>query len=474
MSWQRGLVRLVFAVVFGAGALFVLAPDGDFPWQNWLGQTILATHRIPRTLGTETFTAVGAPWVPQEWLYGLAAHVVWSGAGYPLFALLIAACAFAALILVERRCASRGVRGTALALCVGLAGISMLESFGARAQVAAWPLLAALLVLLDDEGWRLWLVLPLTALWSNVHASVVIAPCVVLLDAAGRWLETRSLTPAIGRRFVLAGGVGMATWVNPFGWGLDAYAIELFRSPIARTIQEWRPANLQDLSLVAGALPLALLAFLGLRSRLLTLREIPLAAVFLVLAFAHVRNVPLAGIALAPLAGAWLMQRWPSGAGRQTEAAARTTVLSRIAVAMSALLVVAVVLRARHVTPERVAPRATLTYLERERSPHRLLCEDFSWCSAAIGKPGVRVFVDSRCDPYPVPVWNDYLTIVGVAPHWRARLNAWNVNTVIARRDGRFARALARSSDWRLVRRDARYVLYERVIARSAVARAGN
>lgn len=468
MSWRRGLVPLVFAVVFGAGALFVLTPDADFPWQNWLGQTILATHRIPRALGNETFTAVGAPWLPQEWLYGVAAHLVWSRVGYPLFALLIAACAVVALILVQRRCAGRGARGTALALCVGLAGISMLESFGVRAQVAAWPLLAALLVLLDDEGRQLWLVLPLTALWSNVHASVVIAPCVVLLDAAGRLLETRSLTPAIRLRLVLAGGAAMATWANPFGWGLDAYAIELFRSPIARAIQEWRPANLQDLALVGGALPLALLVFLGLRSRLLTLREIPLSATFLGLAFAHVRNVPLAGIVLAPPAAAWLMQRWSFAEGRP--AATRMRTLSRIAAAASALLVMAVVLHARHVTPKRQAPRATLAYLERERSPRRLLCEDFSWCSAAIGQPGLRVFVDSRCDPYPVPVWNDYLTIIGAAPHWRARLNAWRVDTIIARRGGRFARALARAGEWRLARRDAGYALYERVIARSAAA----
>ncbi|TAM56277.1 hypothetical protein EPN52_14260 [bacterium] len=474
MSRRRGLVRVVFALVFLAGVLYVIPPDGDLPWQRWLGQTILMTHHLPRALGSETFTAVGAPWLPQEWLFGVAAAFLTARLGYAWFAVLVAACAFTALLLVELRCARRGAAGMALMLCGGLAAISLLESFGVRAQVVAWPLFAALLVLLDEEGWRLWLVLPLTILWSNVHASVVIVPCLVLLDAAGRWLETRAFSPALVRRIWLAAAAAAATLVNPFGWRLDAYAIALFHSPVIWTIREWRPATLDDLAFVGGAIPLALLTFLGLRARLLTLRELPPALVFAMLAFAHVRNVPLAGMLLAAPATAWLMQRWPAGPqARALES--RGAIFSRIAAAAGALVVAAVLLHARHVTPERIAPRTMLAYLERQRTPapQRVFCEDFSWCSAAIGWPNLRVFVDSRCDPYPVPVWNDYRAIAGVRPRWHALLETWRVDAVIARRDGRLARALSRKRDWRLVRRDERYALYESRALRRAVAAAG-
>lgn len=46
--------------------------DGDRLWQQWLGERILHDHAIPRSLGTETFAAAGAPWTPHEWLFSVA------------------------------------------------------------------------------------------------------------------------------------------------------------------------------------------------------------------------------------------------------------------------------------------------------------------------------------------------------------------------------------------------------------------
>lgn len=84
----------------------------------------------------------------------------------------------------------------------------------------------------------------------------------------------------------------------------------------------------------------------------------------------------------------------------------------------------------------------------------------------------MRVFVDSRADPYPAGVWNDYLAIIDLGPAWRRRLTAWGVNAIIARRDGRFARAIGTLEGWRRVRGDARYVLYEQMTSREGVRRA--
>ena len=49
--------------------------DGDLFWQKHLGAYVLAHHALPTALGHETFSAPGAPWIPQEWLLGIVAAI---------------------------------------------------------------------------------------------------------------------------------------------------------------------------------------------------------------------------------------------------------------------------------------------------------------------------------------------------------------------------------------------------------------
>src|SRR5487761_2677294 len=100
------LVRMVvalFSATYIAGALAHPYIDGDLFWQRWLGEQILRTGEIPRALGPQTFAAVGAPWLPQEWLFStlyalaVAAHGAW------LFPALVGMCVALTLFFVTRR-----------------------------------------------------------------------------------------------------------------------------------------------------------------------------------------------------------------------------------------------------------------------------------------------------------------------------------------------------------------------------------
>jgi hypothetical protein len=61
---------------------------GDLAWQRWIGEAIIRSHRIPTALGDETFTAAGAPWVPQEWLFAVGTTILQN----PFFAGLFRIC----------------------------------------------------------------------------------------------------------------------------------------------------------------------------------------------------------------------------------------------------------------------------------------------------------------------------------------------------------------------------------------------
>jgi hypothetical protein len=420
---------------------------------------VLATHRLPTALGAETFTANGAPWVPQEWLFGILVAVSTDRGLFLLLALAVSALPLTIFVSIYLR-----ARGSAGAAAIGVTllccGIALLESFGIRAQVLGWAAFAAFMLFIERDDVWYYAAFPTAIVWANLHASVAIAPAVILARivaaiAGGR----RSLSK--NRDVLMLFGVLLATLCTPLGVRLPALATALATSPIRRYIVEWQPSSLHDLSFVLGALPLAAAIVLG-GSRTLwrdRLRSFPAALLFGAALFAF-RNVPLFAIAAAPLAATALTERFPGldrfGARlRELQTAGLASVC--IAVALAGVILD----RSQRLGPPRL-PIAAVASLAAAGVPHRLFCEDFTWCSIALGDRGLRVFMDGRCDAYPLAVWRQYLAVIEVSDSWHDPLRADRVDSVIATRGRRLAHALGSDPRWRIAYSDAAYVLYRR------------
>jgi hypothetical protein len=93
---------------------------------------------------------------------------------------------------------------------------------------------------------------------------------------------------------------------------------------------------------------------------------------------------------------------------------------------------------------------------------HKLYCEDFAWCSSALAYPNLQEFMDGRCDPFPLPVWNDYETVYGAKRQWREVLNRRGVTAIVVDKKGRLARVLPSWHAWRLIYADNTYRLFVR------------
>lgn len=464
------LVIGVFAARFFATAIAYPAGDGDLAWQRWLGAIVARTHAIPRSLGDETFSASGAPWLPQEWLFSALAFVARDGLAWDLFAGAVALGAAGALALAAYRAERLGASPRAIALCTAFAGIALYESFGVRAQVVAWPLVALYLVLLDVEGPLAYAALAVAAVWSNLHASAMLAPVLAATVAAGAAFEARGFDARARRLTTLAICSIAAICCNPFGWHLPQYAIGLFGNPIKSYISEWKVTDLDDTSFAFGALPLLLGAMLlcgGGRGRTRASDLLVLAAfAFLVLGAA--RNVPLFALIAAPLVARSLTRAVPLFA---PEAPAAPTKLARRAafalpVASLAIAALVGVQLVRHAPPETGLADAPLQALERTAGAHRLFCADFAWCGLAVGMPNVRVFLDGRADPYPRAVWDDFVTVARVGTAWRRTLDRRGVDAVIVSRDAALDQALAEAPGWHAGYADKTYRLWLRDGAR--------
>jgi hypothetical protein len=318
-----------------------------------------------------------------------------------------------------------------------LGGAALIESFGVRGQVAAWPLLALFLLLAERTGRaRLWAI-PVVALWANVHASVVLAPIIagcMLLPDRGVSLRGRAL---------FFGGVVLAMLCTPFGVDLPLLVLHWSLDPDTAYLVEWARPSLHDWPVLVGAGLPALLLLADVRARRLTWAQRAIALVAFVALVLHARNVapaaiiitPYAAVVVAGLLGPLSHRPWSrSDSG-----------LLALAVAGS-LVIVAQEIR---LPPPRYAARGAVAAVGALAGVQRVYCENFSWCSLFAGDPHARVFLDGRTDAYPSAVFAAWARARAAAPGWEPLLAERGTTVILAGTGGALARAASRTGRWR-------------------------
>jgi hypothetical protein len=465
-------VKLAYAFLAAAVVQYFITAiayppiDGDLWWQRWLGERILRTGAIPSSLGAETFSAAGAPWIPQEWLFSIGAWLGRSGWGWDFFAGAVACCAVLALWLVALRCVRRGAGPMDTAFCVILTSISFISSYGVRAQVVAWPFFALFCLLLDDDGPALWWSVPVVALWSNLHGSVMVAPVLAGASAVGSLVDSGAFTSLVRRRFFVTGALCAAVIANPLGVRLPRAALSLFGSPIREFIDEWQRTSFSDAAFLIGAFVLLVIIVAyadwvpGRRWR----EALPTIAL-VYLALIAVRNESIAGIAFAPLA-APMLSRAGARSGRALPLPLVRPRVLEVGIFVYGVLGAAVLALILWRNPARIdwsrLPVHEISAAAALPGVHRLYCASFSWCSLALDHPNLQVFIDGRTEPFPVSVWQEYVGLRLLKPGWRSDLDRYRIDEVIVDGDGALDQALASLLEWRNVLRDGRFALWVR------------
>lgn len=465
MKWAWCYLLVIFAAYFISTATGTPPGDGDLWWQRRLGEAVLTTHRLPHALGMETFTAAGAPWMPQEWLFGICAFLGRAAIGSAIFKVAVACCAVAAVALTAIRAARRGATPAMTAAAATVTAIALFGSFGVRAQVVAWPLLAAFLLLLELDGPAAWFAIPVAMLWANLHASAMLAFVLAAVATVGCVCDERGWTPRVRRSILIACGVAVALCCNPLGWELPRYAVTLFGSPIRQYINEWRITDVDDVWFVLGALPLLAAALtwgIGTGPRRWHDRFLFGVTAYLLLTAA--RNIAIFALAVAPLV-ADSVSRSLTQRGRTAKPLETKRTLDIVLHAAMGLACVAVVVGVIHrpdglQRPKSPLPLSAVAATERIAGTHNVFCANFAWCSLFLDHPDDRVFIDGRADPFPPAVWKDYADIVTLAADWRTVLTKHRVDTLIVKRDSPLGQAMALLPNWLSAYADPTYRVY--------------
>jgi hypothetical protein len=394
-------------LLFVAGRCLVPMDETDLFFNLRLGEIVLSTGHVP-TENLLSFTYPTATDINLAWLFQIVLALAHRAAGIPGTVLLKTSFVLGTWAILFRVAVRRGAKPVLAALALALAAWSAEPRFVERPHLVTFLGLALLLLALERaEAGRprlLWLLIPLGLLWANANSCFFLAPAILLLYAAGAWLDGER---AHGRRALLVGlALVPLMFATPSETRCLSYIANHIRMPWLRPLQEYRtarwPLDGPFFFLLLG-LSTALLGSILLRkARALTPLRIfvPLVALAFLGAF-RIRFVAefsiLAGPALA-VAASRLLPAWRGRALAWSAAAA--------------LLVLTVVPRAQAAwTGSRwfdigieadLVPEAAIAFVDRHGLRPRMYndLEVGSYLTWQ-GWPRFRVFQDPRINGYP-------------------------------------------------------------------------
>jgi hypothetical protein len=466
--------------------LVLISADGD-PCLHWrIGNWMIAHHAVIH-VDEFSHTRAGAPLISKEWLSEILFAAMGNALGWNGIVLLSAVLIATTMWLLYRELL---VEGNDVLLSTGLvlaAAFACSLHWLARphlmthllALVFAWRLRARHLG--GESVKRLFATLvPLMALWSNLHGAFMTGLVLVGVYCVGSVLE-RNWSNA--RSFaLLALACLLASLANPNGWKLHAQILNFLRTPeLFRFANEFHSPNFHSGSTHGFSLELLILAL-----TLLVVRpqwratEILLIGVWGYLALHSVRNVPVFALVVTPMIAAPLEKflREPRDANWARvygKISANITALDRTAsglwLAVIAIAVLVFVMtRPNGLKTELLVDRfpvaAVTEFVESkqaEQSLHGEMFNAYGWGGyLMLELPERKVFIDGRNDFYGRDLVEEFNTVDDTRPHWEQVFDKYNVGWTLLPQKHPLNSLLALHTDWKRVYADDVAVIYAR------------
>lgn len=471
---RLSLVDLTFAiwllvvVIVRPGVL--LNSDGDLARHIRMGGHVLSNG--PRFTDVFSFTRFGEPFLAYEWgsqvLFSLV-HSAAGLAGIVVFAGILIASAYALLV---RWLLARGVDPLLAVLTTTAAAVLGSSHWLARPHLFSLLGCVVLLRWVEAPRPRSWLLLPLFALWANLHPGFVFGLAVLgaamagdVLEAIRRPGDSGALRGVLTERGRQVGFAALGTLITPFGPALHGHILGLLGNDyILSVTSEFQSPDFHMLyaKLFAGV---AILVVAALAFR----RSAPVPArffIFLVTFWAALeaqRNIVLFGALALPLMALELDGEWRAIPSRILRSLSRG--LRRVealaprgplAVLMATVLVVIALgggqVRGVSVVPNsfdsEVFPTEAVARARAAGLTGNLLTE-FTWGGYVLyAWPEQRIFIDGMTDFFGEDLLREYGVLVEQKPGWRDVLESHGVQLAILPPDSPLAMALREDQEW--------------------------
>jgi hypothetical protein len=390
-------------------------------WIHMLtGQTILRTGHIPR-IDTYSYAAVNMPWHNHEWLSQVALAFCYAHLGVFGLKLLKLLCSSILIGALAIGISATGAAARVQRLTLILSAVAISTQMQFRPQLFTFMMISVVMASIAVEvyrgGARLWLLIPMFALWANFHGGYIVglgamgvAAAVLLVQGLGD-AGRRSSALRLGLATVACAA---ATLLNPFGVGLWMGVFHSVGDPLIRQIvNDWVPLPKLMLSMWRGSkiqllqdvTPLMLfagfVAAVAIAPDLGDAALVAVGAIFIGAAFWAARNVAVGVIAAAiPLArhASLALER---RAEIKTGATAPVGNDNEPAPALLAICALALALVggtfSNRLETWKPMPTGALAFMQQHELHGRMLCQ-FEWGSYLLWHMGdsFKVYIDPR------------------------------------------------------------------------------
>ncbi|HEX3367117.1 hypothetical protein [Phenylobacterium sp.] len=402
---MRGVAPPAAAVLAFLAALSTrLLNDGDSWWHVAAGRLMIARRAVIHS-DPFSYTFAGAAWHTHEWLAQILLGGAFGVGGWSAVVILTAAAMGLTAWLLGRDL-SRWVDGLPL-LCLVALGLGLgTGSLLARPHMLALPILeiwtAELIRARAEARSPRWIVLPLMALWANLHGSFMFGLALIGPFA----LEALLAAPSFGARrdVVLRWGTfGLAAAamavISPDGVGTLLFPIQLLGMKSLAHIGEWAPASFATVGPLEVALLATLFVAITRPLRLPVIRAL-LLLLLLYLALQHTRYEQMLGVIGALILAAPMARAFGQGADAAAsgERPARTPILTTAALSIALLLAAGRLAWPVVLGDDVDRPASALAAVPAATRQTHVLNE-YSFGGYLIGH-GVAPFIDSRADLY--------------------------------------------------------------------------
>ena len=468
--------------------------DTDIWGHLYFGRMILEHHQLLfHAPSSYAYSSEAKAWIVHDWLAKVLMTLIYAGSGVVGLKLAKFACVAAVLVVCSLGEGETGASFEVQCAVLIITAFALLPQMQFRPVLATYVCFAALMAILARESYGrrapLWPIVPMLALWVNLHGGYFVGLIAMGLFTAVRGVQDLAQGKGIRDTVKLAAltsAAVLATLLNPYGLNDWLTVIPYLRNPFTlRYISEFRPLLVVIVDFHRGHRPLfpfvcalaimsATLVSFALTPRADDLALFAIAVLMTVSAFYAARNMALAVIACCiPLCRhAYLLVehlRAPRSAGAMRPMRIWQTLHASLAV-LAVALVIRTGLLSKTLAAAEAKPVGALAFMQQHDLHGNVLCE-FGWADYLIFHDPVRskIFIESIFEAYyPHAVQDDYAAINFAEPGAVRVLDAYPNDFVLMPTESATYRLMTLQAGWRLLYRDPVSSLFARTGSRAA------
>jgi hypothetical protein len=434
--------------------------DLDSWWQVKIGDQIRSG--VPFSDLGKSWSLYSGHWRTSQWLSEVLmslSHQAFGWQGLLWWRFIFGVLLLGALVATLAR--SNGIPAVVLtsviAACVlvpsiqerpALVGLIFITFLGARCSK----------ILLEGRLSRsIWLWVPATALWANLHGSWTLAPAALALASLLVFARVRSRSFAIESGLLVLSVAG-AGCLTPIGWHGFVLPFKL-QATAGKFITEWQPTTLVDPLIYGLLVLLALLIYIWTRGpERPSGIELLWVLFWALFAFTAFRNIGPATLFVAPFAARRIDQWCATSIFEKTSKGQLLSTPFKISVGLALVVIAgstALVAPLKGVSPQFIAQR-----LSHATTDVRIINDyNASGVLLALGGERIHLAVDGRADRFD-PNWlSRYFAMLKEANSNHYLIDGLKPNAAVLDVGSPLIWWLIESRNWKRVMNDGQYVL---------------